>query len=261
MLWPVYVRRAVERAMTVRADCHAAVGDVRAGGGGSGRGGLMRVGTWNLAGRWSEEHHQLLREADCDIWLLTEVNERTEIDAYWRHLGTSLMAARRRWAGVYSRVPLVALPDPHPASATAMVDGTSCCSTILPWRSCGTRPPWVGVLHADKTAAALDDLLRVLPPDNLVWGGDWNHALSGREYSGSVGGRRHVLNAVERLNLQIPTAELPHRIDALLSIDHIAVGRNQAVRGAQRIPAQGMSDHDAYVVELEPADARQGEST
>ena len=42
----------------------------------------MRIGTWNLAGRWSAHHAGLLLAADCDVWLLTEVNERTTLPGY-----------------------------------------------------------------------------------------------------------------------------------------------------------------------------------
>jgi hypothetical protein len=33
----------------------------------------MRIGTWNLDGRWSADHGRFLTEEECDIWLLTEV--------------------------------------------------------------------------------------------------------------------------------------------------------------------------------------------
>jgi acetyl/propionyl-CoA carboxylase alpha subunit len=78
---------------------------------------LVRIGTWNLAGRWSEHHQALLLEADCDVWLLTEVNERTVLPGYALHLSAARMAPRRRWAGVASRLLMASCPDPHPASA------------------------------------------------------------------------------------------------------------------------------------------------
>ncbi|GAA1438708.1 hypothetical protein GCM10009641_44580 [Mycobacterium cookii] len=213
----------------------------------------MRIGTWNLAGRWSDAHLALLLEADCDVWLLTEVNERTSLPAYALHLTQSRMAARRRWAGVASRLPMASLPDPHPASAAAQVGATTYVSSILPWKGCRPVPPWVGPKHADKTAHTVEDLLlRLRAVDALVWGGDWNHALSGKEYAGSLGGRTVVLDAVDQLGLAVPTADLPHPIDGLLSIDHVAVPRGTATT-ASRISAEHdgkrLSDHDAYVIE------------
>lgn len=219
----------------------------------------MRIGTWNLAGRWSDDHLGLLLEADCDVWLLTEVNERTSLPGYAIHMSDVPMAARRRWAAVASRLPMASSPDPHPASAAAQVGATTYVSSVLPWRACGARPPWVGTRHAEKTAHTIDDLLlRLRPARPLVWGGDWNHALSGKEYAGSQGGRREILRALDELGLVVPTAKLPHPIEGLLSIDHVAVPAGSAA-SARRVVAEcdgkRLSDHDAYVVEVEPAPA------
>ena len=209
----------------------------------------MRIGTWNLAGRWKPEHEEFVAAADCDVWLLTEVNERVEVPGYYRHVGEARMAAGRRWAGVYSRSPLTPLPDPHVASAAAVVEGTTYFSTILPWRSSGGEPTWPGAeppknMHSGRMRYALDVLLAGLSPTNLVWGGDWNQALSGAEWAGSLGGRRHVLAAIDKLGLQVPTADLPHRLDGHLSIDHIAVARDRQVIGVRHLSAAGLSDHD-----------------
>jgi hypothetical protein len=94
-------------------------------------------------------------------------------------------------------------------------------------------------------------LVGALPHQGPVWGGDWNHALSGDEWAGTQGGRAHVLAAVDLLGLQVLTAELPHRLDGLLSIDHIAVPTSWSVRDACRLDATGLSDHDCYVVDVE----------
>jgi hypothetical protein len=48
----------------------------------------------------------------------------------------------------------------------------------------------------------------------------------------------------------VPTADLPHRLDGVLSIDHIAVAADHVVTGVQHLSAVGMSDHDSYVVEI-----------
>ncbi|WP_457187138.1 endonuclease/exonuclease/phosphatase family protein [Nocardioides sp. P5_E3] len=215
----------------------------------------MRIGTWNLAGRWSDEHRRLMLDADCDVWLLTEVNERTSLPGYAVSPSLPPMAQRRRWAAVASRLPLTSSPDPHPASAAAQVGATTYVSSVLPWRSCGSRHPWVGASHADKTKHAVDDLvLRLRAADSLVWGGDWNHALDGREYAGSQGGRREIARALDELGLVVPTAQLPHPIEGLLSIDHIAVPEGTAAT-ARRVAAtdegKRLSDHDAYVVDTD----------
>jgi hypothetical protein len=51
--------------------------------------------------------------------------------------------------------------------------------------------------------------------------------------------------------LQVPTADLPHRILGLLSIDHIAINPTAHASLAQRFKAQGPSDHDGYLIEFE----------
>lgn len=145
------------------------------------------------------------------------------------------------------------LPDPHPASTLARIQDLLICSSILPWRSCWRSFPWIGDKHAEKTRATLEKIKEVLPQCGLVWGGDWNHALSGSEYSGSKGGRAHLLKALEALQLKVPTADLLHRLPGCLSIDHIAVGQPILIQSAERIDAsqvwQRLSDHDAYVIE------------
>ncbi len=136
-----------------------------------------------------------------------------------------------------------------------MIDGTTYCSTILPWAGSGGEPPWSGDKHADRTRNAWDGLLANLPTANLVWGGDWNHSLCGREGAGSMGGRQYVLEAIARLGLCVPTSVLAHPIAGLRSIDHIGVPRHFAVDRVERIRAKvhGLSDHDAYVVEVADA--------
>jgi hypothetical protein len=216
----------------------------------------MRIGTWNLAGRWDQRHHTVLEHAACDIWLLTEVNDRLELPGYTEVRTQAEMAAKRAWAGVFSRRGLHALADPHPATAAALIDGVTVWSSILPWRSCGTAAPWQGARHVDKTRATLDDLISRTPDTAVVWGGDWNHALSGREYVGSIGGRNAITDALTTFGLRVPTAELAHRLPGLLSIDHVAVPTGWDVEHATRIATDvdgdRLSDHDLYVVEVTP---------
>lgn len=209
-----------------------------------------------MAGRTAPGWQGLLLKADCDVWLLTEVSESVELPGLHAHPGKARMAARRHWAAVFSRMPPGPLEDPHVASAAAVVGGITYCSSVLPDGSSGGEPTWPGAEpprngHSGRTRHAVDLLLRELPHDGLVWGGDWNHALSGDEWAGTKGGRAHVLATVEKLGLQVPTAELAHRRDGLLSIDHIAVPASWTVRAAERLDAKGLSDHDCYVVDVE----------
>jgi endonuclease/exonuclease/phosphatase family metal-dependent hydrolase len=215
---------------------------------------MTRIGTWNMAGRWSLGHGRFLHDLDADVLLLTEVPRAMALDGYVVHLSCARMAARRAWAAVLSRRPLSPCPDPHPASAMAEVDGIRYCSSILPWRSAGSRPIWPGERHAEWTSRTVDALRESLRPP-AVWGGDFNHALTGREWSGSKAGRESIASLLQDLDLQTPTAHLGHRLDGLLSIDHIAVPAAWHVREASRHDATGLSDHAGYLVEVEPVAA------
>ncbi|WP_435769903.1 endonuclease/exonuclease/phosphatase family protein [Nocardioides sp. SYSU DS0651] len=213
----------------------------------------MRIGTWNLQGRWDDRHRRLVDQMECDIWLLTEVSDRVRLSGRHLHVTELEMTPKRRWAGIATHLPLTALPDPHGASAMAEVDGLRVCASILPWRSCGTREPWTGSTTAQKTTAATSAIEAATP---TIWGGDWNHAVSGREWSGSIAGRHSILATVERLRLQVPTANAPHQIDGLLSIDHVAVPASWPVSSVERhrafVDDARISDHDAYVVVVVP---------
>ena len=217
----------------------------------------MRIGTWNLNVRWNDQHRALLQREQCDVWLLTEVNPKAvspdgKLAGFHCHL-SGVMARKHRWAAVLSLQTLSPLPDPHPASASAIVNGITYCSTILPWKSAPSAAPWVGGNFAKKTEATIASLLKELPKSDLVWGGDWNHSLIGSDWAGSKPGRDYILEAIKKrkLNLQVPTAGLPHQLgNGQYSIDHVAVPWAWDVRCACRVPAAGLSDHDAYVIEV-----------
>ena len=54
----------------------------------------------------------------------------------------------------------------------------------------------------------------------------------------------------------MPTAELPHAIEGLLSIDHVAVPAGSNVVARRVVAAcdgKRLSDHDAYVVDARQA--------
>jgi hypothetical protein len=55
---------------------------------------------------------------------------------------------------------------------------------------------------------------------------------------------------VEKLKLKVLTTDLLHRGDYCNAIDHIAVPLDWKVKSAERIGAGGLSDHDAYVIEV-----------
>jgi len=218
----------------------------------------MRIGTWNVENRLiTDEHRDLLLDQKCDVWLLTEVNRKwadhagTNVLHFNSHLSKGVMGRNQHWAAVLSISPLAPLDDPHPASATAVVNGVTYCSAILPWRGVkADSAPWHGSNHSEMTEEAIETLLSKLPTGDLVWGGDWNHSLIGKEHAGSMGGRNHLLEAIKNLGLNVPTTCLSHRGNYCQAIDHIGVPLSWKVESAKRINAEGLSDHDAYVVEV-----------
>jgi hypothetical protein len=127
----------------------------------------MRIGTWNLQGRWDQRHLEQISAMRCEILLLTEVSERVELPGMRLHLGDSLIAPHRRWAAVASSNPLRALTDPHGASAMAEIDGLRVCSSILPWRGCGAGPPWTGTTTAAKTQSAITSIEAAAPQTSI----------------------------------------------------------------------------------------------
>ena len=72
--------------------------------------------------------------------------------------------------------------------------------------------------------------------------------------AGSKAGRAHLEGALDELGLQVPTRDLPHRLDGIGTIDHIAVPREATILDATRVsavaPDGALSGHDAYVVEF-----------
>ena len=99
----------------------------------------MRIGTWNLAGKWSSEHLALLSRENCDAWLLTEVHAETCIPGMHAHHTSELMGPGKTWAAVFSNADGAApQPEPHRATALVHVDGYRLMSSVLPWRSCGS---------------------------------------------------------------------------------------------------------------------------
>lgn len=214
----------------------------------------MRIGTWNLAGRWSDAHRALLQDARCDVWLLTEVPARFDL-AHGEMVRSDAMpnTGGRSWAGVWSRDPLAGLTAPHPASAMAAVGGLVVCSCVLPWRGAGATWPDEAANTAGRTKAALGRLRPAVTPGAhpVVWGGDWNHAMTGTEHAGSREGRLAIQELVADAGLRVATAGQRHAIEGLLSIDHVAVPEAWDT-ACRRIVADNrgrrLSDHDAYVV-------------
>jgi uncharacterized protein YbdZ (MbtH family) len=86
-----------------------------------------------------------------------------------------------------------------------------------------------------------------------VWGGDWNQPLTGNIAGFSRAAQTTLLKSVATHSLQVPTLNLSAQ-NGQASIDHIAVPESWTVRSAARVQAAELSDHDAYWVDVQPAD-------
>jgi hypothetical protein len=212
----------------------------------------VRVGTWNLEGKWSPDHLALMDREHCDVWLLTEVHVDTSIPDMQIHRTAELMGPRKTWAAILSIADADPQPDPHRATALARIDGLRFMSSVLPWRTCG--PSWPGSALAEKQRAALD-ALRMHLDETTIWGGDWNQALEGSEYVGTRDGRDQIIELIATSCLSVPTRSLGSATSGQRSIDHIAVPMGWNVHGAIRVLAQvggnRLSDHDAYVITVD----------
>jgi hypothetical protein len=211
--------------------------------------GSMRIGTWNMEGKWSPDHHALLTREKCDVWLLTEVCTDVAIPGMRAHRTEDFMGHRKNWAGIFSALDFTVEPDPHRATAMARLDEVRFICSILPWRSCGSS--WPGATLTDKQSATLAVLGKYLD-GNTVWGGDWNQALEGPEYVGSLDGRRQIIELTRQVALSVPTSTLGSAATGHRTIDHISVPIGWDIDAAYRVAAQAgghrLSDHDAYVV-------------
>jgi len=209
----------------------------------------MRIGTWNLDGRWDARRLAFLERLACDVLLLTEVPHAVAIPGMNGHATTADMADQRSWAAIWSRQPLAPLTDPHPASAMAEIGGLRFCASVLPWGSSGRAAPWTDGDLGERLGAVATEIVAAGPE---VWGGDWNQELTGPTYTGSRDGRAQLTTALDRLGLVAPTADAPHREPGCCSIDHVAVPNGWSTRLERHVALSGtrrLSDHDAYVVE------------
>lgn len=212
----------------------------------------MRIGTWNLEGKWSSDHLALLQGQECDVWLLTEVPTEASIPGMTAHRTAQAMGPRKTWAGIFSSADVITQPDPHPATAMVLCDGFRLMSSVLPWRTCGAS--WEGSTLAEKMSFTLSTLREHID-ETTIWGGDWNQALEGRDYVGSSAGRKGILELVNDSRLSVPTTTLGSASRGHRAIDHIAIPISWDVTAVQRLEAavagRRLSDHDAYVVSVD----------
>lgn len=230
----------------------------------------LRVGTWNLdrdKPLWRKPHQAEHISQQAEVWMLTEVPANWQLGA----ANSSLSGLRpheddQYWSAIFSCWPMEAITATHPSLAMARIchpDGDFlAASSVLPWRGAAKYWPAAdGDTFAERCANTLDahaaEICEARCGLPVVWGGDFNQALSGRDYVGSDVGREALSKAFKHLGLRAVTIEaagqeLPHR-----SIDHIAIpmGWRSAEVEVQRPQPEGrfLSDHPSYVVSVERA--------
>ena len=228
---------------------------------------VLRIGTWNLNTKKASGKQTALRldqtrfmeHQNCDVWLLTEVPRDFAMEPGTTTFSAAMAGeADKAFAAVWARNGVEKLDEVHAAAAYAKVGDLRVCSCVLPWRAAESQGwPVEGDL-ATITQQAIDCARDALTggSDDLVWGGDWNLALEGRDDVGTAPGRSAVLDLVAALRLKVTTTASEHTLGGgHRSIDHIAIPNHWAAGDATQVPAKNaggrLSDHDAYVVEVE----------
>jgi hypothetical protein len=190
----------------------------------------------------------------CEVLLLTEAPPDLQLSRYRLRFSKRAMARGQVFAVVATRDDPDGCVHPHFASVASQVGGMTFMASILPWRSAQPSDGFDGDSQGDRTKRSVDAIALGLPRATAVWGGDWNHEFSGRISAGSKIGREAILGLVRALALQVPTCVLGSE-RGFGSVNHIAVPDDRKVLSVERHVATSggrrLSDHDAYVVEIE----------
>ena len=213
----------------------------------------MLIGTWNLAGRWSMDHARVIEDADCDIWLLTDVPSRASVAGYHQHLSAGRHGASAHWSGVLSRLAAEPVRHHSPTATVLSIADIVIASTVLPWPEPHEDEPWEGDSHAERYATALTETGDLLLGHIPIWGGTWNQPLMGN----IIGYSRQAQDALEAFltvhDLQVPTRDLLGR-QRQYTTDHVAVPASWTVLASGKVEVDpGLSPYDLFCVEATPA--------
>jgi hypothetical protein len=229
----------------------------------------LRLGTWNL--ERSEPRWRLQRQAthisnEADLWLLTHVPSYLHVDTEKPSFsGLRPGETNQCWAAITFKWPMQYVPSRHPSLVMARISHPGgdflAASSVFPWRTAMSWPFGEGVSFprrcAQTLAAHAKEIGRASAGLSIVWGGNFNQALTGRERVGSDVGRGALLEAFETLGLRAVTGEANGQDPRQRSIDHIAIPSTWSSRvvRVQRPKSDNrlLSNHPAYVVSVERA--------
>jgi hypothetical protein len=229
--------------------------------------GELRVGTWNLdrdKPRWRQPHQEDHISNQADLWLLTEV------PANWQFgtANSSFSGSRpdeddQYWSEIICSWPIEPIITKHPSLAMARIDHPGkpflVAASVFPWRGAAEFwPTGDGDTFAERCVNTLDahaaEICEARYGLPVVWGGDFNQALSGRDYVGSDAGRAALSKAFKHLGLRAVTVETDGQIPPHQSIDHLAIpqGWGSGTVEVRRHESDGrfLSDHPSYVVSV-----------
>ena len=197
-----------------------------------------------------------MNEANCDIWLLTDVRLRVSIEGHYQHLSQATIADGRHWAGILSRQQPTELPDPHATSALAVVGGLTVCSSMLPWPLMddpALQLLWDGEDHVSRATNTIKTIKSALTEATTIWGGDWNQPLAGNIVGFSRGVQESLLGTLDELHLRVTTDTLRAHNGLQNSIDHIAIPKDWLIADSGAIKIDdSLGEHDIYWVSANP---------
>jgi hypothetical protein len=232
----------------------------------------MRIATWNLQRGGSTAVRQaqdtVLRQLGAEVLVLTEPGV-TYVD------GPGIVASPVReghesWVAIVGpSVEPVALDVPFERMAVAAAAVVSSVrllvyGSVLPWGFMGRDvPEFVGAGETSREAflrvlreqtADIKELRRRYPSHLVIWAGDFNQTVSGRNYGGSVVKREALQHALDELGLVAWNAAAAGADEDMHAIDLICGPRETSLSRQGRIDpvldGVVMSDHAGYWVEV-----------
>jgi hypothetical protein len=232
----------------------------------------LRIGVWNLerspvysrTGAGQADH---LVSADPDVWILTEVPADLRLRKGNVLVGSPCPGEKGQcWTAIASRWPLVPLRGRHPTLQLAALRHPAAnvlvAASVLPWRSADRAWPGDASLpYAQQFAQCLSahaaEIGQASHGYQLVWGGDFNQSLAGREYVGSLKGRALVWEAFDGLGLMPVTAAAAGSPAGTHAIDHIATPDSWTLETLSverpRRDELVLSDHPAIIATMNGA--------